>query len=87
MRWALAVVGVHTVHTQTTVLAAVTWAVVDVVLTVLTREAWQTQGKSESVRDDVKRWGSTREADKEGVTLAWVNNQTTVLLSLLSPRT
>lgn len=40
MRWALAVVGVHTIYTHTTILAVVAWTVVDVVLTVLTCEAW-----------------------------------------------
>lgn len=39
MWWALAVVGVHTIHTHTAILAAVTWAVIDVVLTVLACEA------------------------------------------------
>lgn len=39
MRWALAVVGVHTIHTHTTVLAVVAWTVIDVMLTVLACEA------------------------------------------------
>lgn len=43
MRWTLAVVGVHSIHTNSTILAAVTRAVVDIVLTVLTCEAWQTK--------------------------------------------
>lgn len=41
MWWALAVVGVHPVHTHTTILAVVTWTVIDVVLTMLTCETWQ----------------------------------------------
>lgn len=41
MRWALAVVGVHPVHTHTTILAVVAWTVINVVLTMLTCEAWQ----------------------------------------------
>lgn len=41
MWWALAVVGVHPVHTHTTILAVVTWTVINVVLTMLTCEAWQ----------------------------------------------
>lgn len=40
MRRAAAVVGVHTIHTHTPILAAVTGTVVDVVLTVLTCETW-----------------------------------------------
>lgn len=40
---ALAVVGVHSVHTNPTILAAMTWTVVDIVLTVRTCEAWQTK--------------------------------------------
>lgn len=40
---ALAVVGVHAVHANAAILAAVARAVVDVVLTVLTCEAWQTK--------------------------------------------
>lgn len=40
MRRALAVVGVHSIHTHSTVLAAVAWTVVNIVLTVLTCEAW-----------------------------------------------
>lgn len=43
MRWALAVVGVHSVHTNSTILAAVAWTVVDIVLAVCTCEAWQTK--------------------------------------------
>lgn len=41
MRWALAVIGIHTIHTHTTILAAVAWTIIDVMLTVLTGEAWQ----------------------------------------------
>lgn len=41
MRWTLAVVGVHTIHTHTAILAVVAWTVVNVMLTVLTCEAWQ----------------------------------------------
>lgn len=41
MRRALAVVGVHSIHTDSTILAAVTWTVVNIVLTVLTCEAWE----------------------------------------------
>lgn len=41
MRGALAIVGVHSIHTHTTILAAVAWTVINVVLTVLTCEAWQ----------------------------------------------
>lgn len=41
MWWALAVVGVHPVHTHTTILTVVAGTVIDVVLTVLTCEAWQ----------------------------------------------
>lgn len=41
MRRALAVVGVHSVHTDSTVLAVVARAVVDVVFTVWTGKAWQ----------------------------------------------
>lgn len=41
MWWALAVVGVHPVHTHTTILAVVTWTVIDVVLTMMTCETWQ----------------------------------------------
>lgn len=40
---ALAVVGVHTVHAHTAVLAVVARAVIDVVLTVLTGEACRTK--------------------------------------------
>lgn len=43
MRRALAVVGVHSVHTHATILAAVTWTVIDIVLAVRTCEAWQTK--------------------------------------------
>lgn len=43
MRRALAVVGVHSIHTDSTILAAVTWTVVNIVLTVLTCEAWPTK--------------------------------------------
>lgn len=43
MRRALAVVGVHAIHTDSTILTAVTWTVVNVVLTVLTCEAWPTK--------------------------------------------
>lgn len=39
MRWTLAVVGVHTIHTHATILAVVAWTVIDVMLTVLTCEA------------------------------------------------
>lgn len=42
MRWALAVVGVHPIHTYTTILAVVAWTVVDVMLTMGPCEAWQT---------------------------------------------
>lgn len=35
MRWALAVVSVHPIHTHATVLAVVTWTVIDVLLAVL----------------------------------------------------
>lgn len=38
----LAVVGVHTINTYTTILAVVPWTVIDVVLTMGTCEAWQT---------------------------------------------
>lgn len=38
---ALAVVGVHAVHTHAAILAAVTRTVINVMLTVWTREAWQ----------------------------------------------
>lgn len=41
MRWALAIVGVHTIHAHATILAVVAWTVIDVMLTVLTGEAWQ----------------------------------------------
>lgn len=41
MRWALAIVGVHTIHTHTTILAAVAWTVINVMFTVLTCESWQ----------------------------------------------
>lgn len=43
MRRALAVVGVHPIHTDSTILAAVTWTVVNIVFTVLTCEAWATK--------------------------------------------
>lgn len=43
MRWALAVVGVHTIYTHTTILAVVAWAIIDVMLAVLTCEAWRTE--------------------------------------------
>lgn len=36
VRWALAVVGVDTVYTHTTILAVVAWTVINVMLTVLT---------------------------------------------------
>lgn len=39
MRWTLAVVGVHTIHTHATILTAVAWTVIDVMLTMVTREA------------------------------------------------
>lgn len=39
MRWALAIVGVHTIHAHATILAVVAWTVIDVMLTVLTGEA------------------------------------------------
>lgn len=39
MRWALAIVGVYTIHTHTTILAVVAWTVIDVMLTVRTCEA------------------------------------------------
>lgn len=39
MRWTLAVVGVHAIHTYATILAVVAWTVIDVMLTVLTCEA------------------------------------------------
>lgn len=45
---ALAVVGVHSIHTDPTILAAVTWAVINILLTVLTCEAWPTK-KTEMV--------------------------------------
>lgn len=41
MRWALAVVRVHAVHTDATVLAAVARTIVDVVLTVVAHKTWQ----------------------------------------------
>lgn len=41
MRRALAVVGVHPVHTHTTILAVVAGTVINVVFTMLTCEAWQ----------------------------------------------
>lgn len=40
---ALAVVGVHAIHAHTTILAVVARAVIDVVLAVLTIEAWRTK--------------------------------------------
>lgn len=45
MGWALAVVGVHAVHTHAAILTVVAWAVVDVVFAVLTVEAWRTKKK------------------------------------------
>lgn len=39
MGWTLAVVGVHTVHTHPTIQAAVARTVINVILTVLPREA------------------------------------------------
>lgn len=41
MGWALAVVGVHTVNTNTAVLTAVAWTVINVMFTVLTCKTWQ----------------------------------------------
>lgn len=41
MRWALTVVGIHTIHTHATILAVVAWTVIDVMLTVRTCEAWK----------------------------------------------
>lgn len=43
MGWAPAVVGVDAIHTHATILAVVARAVVDVVLAVLTVEAWRTK--------------------------------------------
>lgn len=40
MRRTLAVVGVHTIHTNPTILAVVPWTVIDVMLTMGTCEAW-----------------------------------------------
>lgn len=40
---ALAIVGVHAIHAHATILAVVARAVVNVVLTVLTVEAWKTK--------------------------------------------
>lgn len=41
MGWALAVVGVHTINTNTIILTAVAWTVINVMLTVLTCKTWQ----------------------------------------------
>lgn len=38
MRWALAVVGIHTIYAHTAILAVVAWTVIYVMLTVLTCE-------------------------------------------------
>lgn len=42
MRWTLAVIGVYSIHTDSTVLTVMAWAVVNVVFTVWAGEAWQT---------------------------------------------
>lgn len=42
MRRTLAVIGVYSIHTDSTVLTVVAWAIVNVVFTVWTGEAWQT---------------------------------------------
>lgn len=45
MRRTLAVVGVHTIHTHTTILAVVAWTVINVMLTVGTCEAYNKEKK------------------------------------------
>lgn len=40
MRWALAIIRVHSIHTHTTVLTVMAWAIIDVMFTVRTCEAW-----------------------------------------------
>lgn len=42
MRWALAIIGVYSIHTDSTILTVVAWAVINVVLTVWACKAWQT---------------------------------------------
>lgn len=41
MRWTLAVIGVHSVHTDATVLTVVAWTVINVVFTVWACETWK----------------------------------------------
>lgn len=41
-RWAAAIVGIHTIHTGTPVLAVVSWTIIHIFFTVLASKAWQT---------------------------------------------
>lgn len=42
MRWTLAIIGVYSIHTDSTILTVVAWAIINVVLTVRASKAWQT---------------------------------------------
>lgn len=41
LRWAAAIIGIHTIHTGTPILAIVSWTVIHIFFTVLASKAWQ----------------------------------------------
>lgn len=71
MRWALAIVGVHTIHTHTTILAVVARTVIDVVLTVLTSEACRTGREQDKKETRCEKVAVNKYTEKDLVTFAF----------------